>query len=115
MILDTAVVPCGGLGTRLLPITRWLPKEILPVGLRPLLHWILDEAADAGLLRAIIVTHPHKPLLEAAARTYEGPLELEFIPQDHPRGLGDALLRTRDLLGDSPFLTVLPDNLFRGP
>ena len=115
MMLDTAVIPCGGRGTRLHPITRWLPKEILPVGLRPILYWTLDEAADAGLLRAIIVTNPHKPLLEAAARTYEGPLELEFVPQDHPRGLGDALLRARDYLAGSPFLALLPDNLFTGP
>jgi UTP--glucose-1-phosphate uridylyltransferase len=115
MMLDTAVIPCGGLGTRLHPITRWLPKEILPVGLKPVLYWSLDEAADAGLLRAIIVTNPHKPMLEAVARNYQGPLELEFVPQDHPRGLGDAFLRARDNLGNSPFLALLPDNLFQGP
>ncbi|HEU4649613.1 MAG TPA: sugar phosphate nucleotidyltransferase [Gemmatimonadales bacterium] len=114
-MLDTAVIPCGGLGTRLHPITRWLPKEILPVGLKPLLFWTLDEAADAGLLRAIVITNPHKPVLEAAARNYPGPLELEFVPQDHPRGLGDALLRVRDHLAGSPFAVLLPDNLFHGP
>ena len=85
------------------------------MGLRPVLHWTLDEAADAGLLRAIIVTNPHKPMLEAAARNYEGPLELEFVPQDHPRGLGDAFLRARDHLAGAPFLALLPDNLFTGP
>ena len=84
-------------------------------GVSAVLHWALDEAADAGLLRAIIVTNPHKPMLEAAARSYEGPLELEFVPQDHPRGLGDALLRARDHLAGSPFLALLPDNLFLGP
>jgi UTP--glucose-1-phosphate uridylyltransferase len=115
MMLDTAVIPCGGLGTRLHPITRWLPKEVLPVGLRPVLHWTFDEAADAGLLRAIVVTNPHKPVLEVVARSYTGPLELEFVPQDHPRGLGDALLRARDNLAGSPFVAVLPDNLFSGP
>ena len=115
MMLDTAVIPCGGLGTRLHPITRWLPKETLPVALRPVLHWTLDEAADAGLLRAIVVTNPHKPLLEAVARSYPGPLDLEFVPQDHPRGLGDALLRARDHLAGSPFIAILPDNLFQGP
>ena len=114
-MLDTAVIPCGGLGTRLHPITRWLPKETLPVALRPVLHWTLDEAADAGLLRAIVVTNPHKPMLEAVARSYPGPLDLEFVPQDHPRGLGDALLRARDHLAGSPFVTILPDNLFHGP
>ena len=115
MTLDTAIIPCGGRGTRLHPITRWVPKEMLPVGLRPVLYWALDEAADAGLLRAIVITNPHKPMLEAAARTYEGPLELEFVPQDHPRGLGDAILRARDHLAGAPFLALLPDNLFRGP
>ena len=114
MILDTAVVPCGGLGTRLHPITRFLPKEILPVALKPILYWTLDEAADAGLLRAIIITNPHKPMLETVARNYPGPLELEFVPQDHPKGLGDAFLRARDNLGGSPFLALLPDNLFQG-
>ena len=114
MMLDTAVIPCGGLGTRLHPITRWLPKEMLPVGLKPVLYWTLDEAADAGLLRAIIITNPHKPMLEAVARNYQGPLELEFVPQDHPRGLGDAFLRARDNLGGSSFVALLPDNLFQG-
>ena len=88
MMIDTAVIPCGGLGTRLHPITRWLPKEMLPVGLKPVLYWTLDEAADAGLLRAIIITNPHKPMLEAVARNYPGPVDLEFVPQDHPRGSG---------------------------
>jgi UTP--glucose-1-phosphate uridylyltransferase len=66
------------------------------------------------LLRAIIITNPHKPMLEAVARNYPGPVDLEFVPQDHPRGLGDALLRARDNLGGSPFMAVLPDNLFHG-
>jgi UTP--glucose-1-phosphate uridylyltransferase len=113
-MLDTAVIPCGGLGTRLAPITRWIPKELLPVALKPLLHWTLDEIADAGMLHAIIVTNPARPTVEVAARNWQGPLELEFVPQDHPRGLGDALLRARDLLGGSAFVVVLPDNLFLG-
>ena len=86
-MIDTAIIPCGGLGTRLAPITRWIAKEMLPVALRPVLYWTLDEAADAGLLRAIIVTNPLRPVLEAAARQYQGPIELEFVAQDHPRGL----------------------------
>jgi UTP-glucose-1-phosphate uridylyltransferase len=114
-MLDTAVIPCGGLGTRLHPITRWLPKEMLPVALRPLLHWALDEAAEAGLLRAIVITTPQKPLLEAVARGYPGPIDLEFVTQDRPRGLGDAVLRARDHLTGSPFAVLLPDNLFQGP
>jgi UTP--glucose-1-phosphate uridylyltransferase len=113
-MIDTAIIPCGGRGTRLAPISRWIPKELLPVGLRPVLFWTLDEAVQAGLRRAIIVTNPDKPVLETAARAYPDALHLEFVPQDEPRGLGDALLRARELLGDAPFLAMLPDNLFRG-
>lgn len=114
-MIDTAIIPCGGLGTRLAPITRWIAKEMLPVGLKPVLFWTLDEAADAGLTRAIIITNPLKPMLETAARQYQGALELEFVPQEHPRGLGDAFLRARDHLAGAAFAALLPDNLFTGP
>src|SRR6186997_196912 len=93
-MLDTAVIPCGGLGRRLRPITQWVPKEMLPVGLKPLLYWALDEAA---------------------ARQYQGPLELEFIPQPAFRGLGDALLCAQEALAGSPFVLLQPDQLFDGP
>lgn len=118
-MLDTAVIPCGGRGTRLLPITRWIAKEMLPVRLRPLLYWALDEAAAAGLGRAIVVTNPDKPMVEAAARDYartaRNRLEICIVPQDRPAGLGDALLRARPILDGHPFAVLLPDNLFDGP
>jgi UTP--glucose-1-phosphate uridylyltransferase len=114
-MIDTAIVPCGGRGTRLAPITRWVPKELLPVGLRPVLFWTFDEIVAAGLRRAIVVTNPEKPGLEAAAREYDRPLTLAFVTQERPRGLGDALLRARDLLGGAAFAVALPDNLFTGP
>ena len=115
MTLDTAIIPCGGLGRRLRPITNWVPKEMLPVGLKPALYWALDEAASAGLLRVILVVTPHKPVIEAAARQYQGPLELEFVTQSAFRGLGDAILCARDALAGSPFLLLQPDQLFDGP
>lgn len=114
-MLDTAVIPCGGLGRRLRPITQWVPKEMLPVGLKPLLYWALDEAAGAGLLRVVLVVNPHKPVVEAAARQYQGPLDLEFIPQPAFRGLGDALLCAQEALAGSPFVLLQPDQLFDGP
>jgi UTP--glucose-1-phosphate uridylyltransferase len=88
---------------------------MLPVALKPLLYWALDECADAGLLRVIIVTNPHRPMIEAAARHWQGPLELEFVPQPQPRGIGHALMCARDALGGSPFAVVLTDQLFAGP
>lgn len=113
--LDTAIIPCGGLGRRLRPITNWVPKEMLPVGLKPLLYWALDEAAVAGLMRVILVVNPHKPIIEAAARQYQGSLELEFVRQPAFRGLGDALLSAEEALGGSPFALLQPDQLFDGP
>ena len=113
---DTAIIPCGGLGTRMLPASRWLPKELLPVSLVPLIHWALAEAADAGLARAIVVTNPAKPILGEVARAFERPgFAVELVSQARPAGLGDAMLRARDAIGDRPFAVVLPDNLFRGP
>lgn len=114
MGLDTAVIPCGGLARRLRPVSYWVPKEMLPVGLKPLLYWALDEVADAGLLHAILVVNPHKPIVEAAARQYQGPLELEFVPQPAFHGLGDAIWCAREALAGSPFVVVQPDHLFDG-
>ena len=114
---DTAIIPCGGLGTRLRPMTRWMPKELLPVGLTPLIHWTLAEAADAGLTRAIVVTNPAKPILGDVALDFRSRSELRvvLVSQETPAGLGDALMRARFLLGGDPFAVVLPDNLFHGP
>jgi UTP--glucose-1-phosphate uridylyltransferase len=114
---DTAIIPCGGLGTRMRPMTQWIPKELLPVGLTPLIHWTLSEVAGAGLSRAIVVTNPAKPILGEVARDFaaQSGLQVVLVSQDRPAGLGDALLRTRALVGAHPFAVVLPDNLFRGP
>src|SRR4051812_50084524 len=109
MTLDTAVIPCGGLGTRLHPITRWLPKEVLPIGLKPVLYWTLDEAAAAGLLRAIIITNPHKPMLEAAVPNYPGTPEGEVAAHDHPPGLRGAFFRARPHHPGSPLLALPRD------
>jgi UTP--glucose-1-phosphate uridylyltransferase len=114
---DTAIIPCGGLGTRMQPMTHWIPKELLPVALTPLIHWALSEAANAGLARAIVVTNPAKPILGDVAREFmmRSDLQVVLVSQDRPAGLGDAMMQARPLVGDQPFALVLPDNLFRGP
>jgi UTP--glucose-1-phosphate uridylyltransferase len=97
-------------------ISRWLPKELLPVSLSPLIHWALAEAAEAGLRRAIVVVNPAKPILGEVARGFWRPgFGVELVSQERPAGLGDAMLRARELIGERPFAVVLPDNLFRGP
>lgn len=124
-----AIIPAAGLGTRLLPTTKAVPKELLPVEGKPAIQWALEEAVGAGLWEFIIVINPRKAVL----REYLTPLadvhpladhpgltglerllrtiEITFVEQPDPRGLGDAILRCRDLIGEEPFALLLPDNI----
>ncbi|HET7789252.1 MAG TPA: sugar phosphate nucleotidyltransferase [Gemmatimonadales bacterium] len=111
--MTIAVIPCGGRGTRLAHLSQGQPKELLPVAGKPLLQWTLEEAAAAGLRRAVVVTSPDKPQLARflADRPVAG-LSVGVALQPEPRGLGDAITRARDLAGAEPVAVLLPDNLF---
>ncbi|GIW72037.1 MAG: UTP--glucose-1-phosphate uridylyltransferase [Planctomycetota bacterium] len=122
-----AVIPAAGRGTRHGPLTRAVPKELLPVAGRPLVDWALEACVQAGLERVVLVTSPAKPLLlqylrerwqlaplmrgpGAALRSRTHPLELELAVQPRPRGLVDALWCARAALGEPPRCAlVLPD------
>jgi UTP--glucose-1-phosphate uridylyltransferase len=97
-----AVIPVGGLGTRLLPATRSQPKEMLPVVDRPVVQYVVEELVRAGIARVLFVTGRRKRAIEdhfdAAPELGEGPLldprtglQLLYTRQAHPAGLGDAL------------------------
>ncbi len=111
--MTTAVIPCGGRGTRLAARYPDTPKELLPVAGKPLLQWTLDEAAAAGLERVVIVTSLAKPQI-ASYMTARPPdrLTAHLVTQPEPRGLGDAITRTRELVGEDDVAVLLPDNLF---
>jgi len=111
--VTTAVIPCGGRGTRLAARYPDTPKELLPVAGKPLLQWTLDEAAAAGLERVVIVTSLAKPQI-ASYMTARPPdrLTAHLVTQPEPRGLGDAITRTRELVGEDDVAVLLPDNLF---
>jgi UTP--glucose-1-phosphate uridylyltransferase len=113
--VTTAVIPCGGKGTRLAAIARDTPKELLPVGGKPLLQWTLEEAAAAGLERAVVVTSPQKPQLARflSERQPIG-LSVSIVVQPEPRGLGDAITCARTAIGPGDVAVLLPDNLFSG-
>jgi UTP--glucose-1-phosphate uridylyltransferase len=115
--IRTAVIPAGGLGTRLLPLTRAVPKELLPVWKRPVLDYALEEAAAAGIEHVVIITAPGKEALQTYfALTYDcAPkgLTLDFVEQREPRGLGDAV-RCGAPAGE-PIAVLLPDELLIGP
>ena len=130
-----AVFPVAGLGTRLLPATKTMPKEMLTIVDRPLIQYAVDEAREAGIEQMIFVTGRGKASLvdyfdvafelEAAMRQKGkgldvlGPSRTRFgeivsVRQQQPLGLGHAVWCARDIVGDEPFAVLLPDELMLG-
>jgi len=115
--VTTAVIPCGGRGTRLAARYPHTPKELLPVAGKPLLQWTLEEAAAAGLERVVVITNPTKPQIASYVtarppRSARGRLSVAVVVQPEPRGLGDAITCARELVGGDDVAVLLPDNLF---
>jgi UTP--glucose-1-phosphate uridylyltransferase len=128
-----AVIPVAGLGTRFLPATKAVPKELLPVVDRPALQYIVEEAARAGLREVLMVTGRNKsaiedffdrtPELEAAleakgddsrlAAVHESTdvAQVHFVRQGQANGLGHAVLQAAAFVGDEPFAVLLGDDL----
>ena len=132
-----AVLPVAGLGTRFLPATKAMPKEMLPVVDRPLIQHVVDEARQAGIEHFIFVTGRNKGViedhfdrqfeleltlternrraeLELLARDLPGPGQTSFTRQQQPLGLGHAVWCAREIVGDEPFALLLPDVLVQG-
>ena len=127
-----AVIPVAGLGTRMLPATKAIPKEMLPIVDKPLIQYIVDECVSAGLKEIILVTHSSKNAIE---NHFDKSFELEttlekrvkrqlldeiqsicpkdvtimHVRQGEAKGLGHAVLKARPLVGNDPFVVVLPD------
>jgi UTP--glucose-1-phosphate uridylyltransferase len=135
--IRTAVFPVAGLGTRFLPATKSMPKEMLPLVDRPLIQYAVDEARAAGITEFIFVTARGKSTLEdyfdsapSLERELEakGKLELlgevrnstmpsgaiAYIRQQEALGLGHAVWCARGLIGDEPFAVLLPDDVIAG-
>ena len=112
--MTTAVVPVAGLGTRLLPATRAIPKEMLPVGGKPVVQHVVEELAAAGIERVVFVTAVGKEAIErhfaaAVADGEFGGLTFEYVVQPQQCGLGAAVLRAHAATGDEPFAIALGD------
>ena len=131
------IFPVGGLGTRFLPATKSMPKEMLPVVDKPLIHYAFEEARDAGIEQFIFVTGRNKDAIENHFdRSYElertlddkqkkaalsatsdwlpEPGSLMYLRQREPLGLGHAVWCARHLIGDEPFAVILADDLVHG-
>jgi UTP--glucose-1-phosphate uridylyltransferase len=131
-----AVFPVAGLGTRFLPATKAMPKEMLPVVDRPVIQHVVDEARQAGIEHFIFVTGRNKSViedhfdrpfelemtlrerqrkadLELLAKDLPGPGTTSFTRQQEPLGLGHAVWCARELVGNEPFALLLPDMLIQ--
>ena len=131
-----AVLPVAGLGTRVLPATKSIPKEMLPVFDRPAIQYVVDEALEAGIEHFVFVTGRNKAAIEdyfdyayeleatlrekgkmdilaevEASRPVPG--SMSFVRQQAPKGLGHAIWCARDIIGHEPFAILLPDVLVR--
>ncbi|MGY1741735.1 MULTISPECIES: UTP--glucose-1-phosphate uridylyltransferase GalU [unclassified Blastococcus] len=128
-----AVIPVAGMGTRFLPATKAVPKELLPVVDRPALQYIVEEAARAGLAEVLMVTGRNKAAIEDffdrvpeletalekkgdagrldAVRESTDVAQVHFVRQGEARGLGHAVLQAAAFVGDEPFAVLLGDDL----
>lgn len=130
--ITKAVIPVAGLGTRMLPATKAIPKEMLPIVDKPMIQYIVDECVAAGIKQIVLVTHSSKNAIE---NHFDKSFELEttlenrvkrqildeiqaicpkgvtimHVRQGEAKGLGHAVLKARPIIGDSPFVVVLPD------
>ena len=136
--LKKVVIPIAGLGTRMLPATKAIPKEMLPIVDKPIIQYIVEEALKSGFSEVIFITHSSKASVE---NHFDTSFELETtlknrvkkallnkiknlsklnlvihsIRQGEPKGLGHAVLSAKSIIGKDPFGVMLPDMIFDEP
>lgn len=109
--INLAVVPVAGLGTRLLPLTRAIPKEMLPIGRYPVIQHVARELVANGFDRAVLVTGAGKGAIEDHLALEEDQIKLSSTRQAERRGLGHAVLQAREWTGTQPFAVALGDSI----
>src|SRR5699024_6629786 len=130
--LKKAIIPAAGLGTRFLPVTKAMPKEMLPILDKPTIQYIVEEAIESGIEDIIIVTGKGKRAIEDHFdHNYEleqnllnkekydvlekvnhaSNIDLHYIRQKDPKGLGHAVWCARKFIGDEPFAVLLGDDI----
>lgn len=137
MKIRKAVIPAAGLGTRVLPATKSMPKEMLPIVDKPAIHYIVEEAVRSGITDILIITSRGKfsvedyfdrsPELEqkllssGKKEVYEKMLDIanmaniQYVRQQEPKGLGHAILCAKTFVGDEPFAVLYGDDVIISP
>ncbi len=136
MKIKKAIIPAAGLGTRVLPASKAMPKEMLPIVDKPAIQYIVEEAVKAGITDILIITNRGKGIIEdhfdysveleamlekrgntAMLETLRNTAQLAniyFIRQKVTKGLGDAVLRAKEFVGDEPFAVLYGDDVIIG-
>lgn len=133
MTIKKAVIPAAGLGTRFLPVTKSMPKEMLPIIDKPVIHYVVEEAINSGIDDIIFVTGRSKRSIEdyfddspelemhlkskgktemlKMIRDISSLVDIHYIRQKEPRGLGDAILTAEKHISGDPFAVLLGDDI----
>lgn len=128
-IISKAIIPSAGMGTRMLPITKIIPKELFPINKKPIIQYSVEEAAGAGIKEICIIISPSKTIIKDYFLTppekkmqqnkdieYISNLiksiTLSFIFQEQPLGLAHAINCAKDFIGKDDFAVLLPDNIY---
>jgi UTP--glucose-1-phosphate uridylyltransferase len=136
MRVKKAVIPAAGLGTRFLPVTKSMPKEMLPIIDKPIIQFAVEEAIVSGIEDIIIITGRGKRAIEdyfdtspelenhllttnkidllKEVRDISSLIDIHYIRQKEPKGLGDAVLKAEKHVGDEPFAVLLGDDIIKG-
>lgn len=138
MKIKKAVIPAAGLGTRILPVTKAMPKEMLPIIDKPAIQYIVEEAASSGITEIMIITSRGKSILEdhfdrapeleqkllesgeAKKELYDSIMSMNslaniyFVRQQEPKGLGHAILLAKEFIGNDPFAVLYGDDVVTG-
>ncbi|MCH8518801.1 UTP--glucose-1-phosphate uridylyltransferase [Candidatus Gracilibacteria bacterium] len=131
--ITKCVIPAAGMGTRFLPATKALPKEMFPIVDKPVMQYLVEEAIAAGCEDIIIITGRSKRAIEdhfdsnpeletrlddsgkfdylKKVQSVSGSANIVYVRQPYPKGDGDAILRAKNLIGDEPFLVLFGDDI----
>ena len=108
------VIPCAGVGQRLKPLSLAVPKELLPIGIKPAIDYHVQDLVNSGIDQIIIITNNSKPQIRSYLEYVSPDYHFTFVCQQTPNGLGFARLEAREEIGNDPFVLLLPDNMFFG-
>jgi len=108
-----AIIPAAGLGKRFRPITLCIPKEMLPINNKPIIHYVIEEAIESGIDDISIITNKGKTIIEEYIDSINFKANICYIRQNVPRGLGDAILKAKNFIGKESFAILLGDDIIK--